>query len=191
MSRTLLSACLLVSTSLLGCGADDSGGEGPAGELGQACIGEVFCNGDLVCVGGVCMESGNATGDGDGDTGPGETGDGDPGDGDPGDGDGDTGDLLGLYEGPCLTSDECVGDLFCAYQNGRFWCASECVEDVDCPAHASASAMPTCEFVLQNDGNGSLAGCVLACETEDECPAGAQCFGSGLGSKTWCGFLSP
>lgn len=187
MSHARLSASLVLSLSLFGCGADDGTGEGPAGELGAACIGGVYCNGDLACVAGVCTEPGDNSGDGD--AGSGETGDGDGEPADTGDGDGDPGAALGLYEGPCLTSDECEGDLWCAYANGRFWCAGACVEDIDCPAHASASAVPTCEFVLQNDGNGSLASCVLACETEAECPDGAQCFGSGLASKTWCGFL--
>ena len=177
--------------SLFGCGADDGGAEGAAGELDEACIGGLYCNGDLVCVGGVCGASDN-TGDGDGDSGPGETGDGETGDGD-GDGDGDgTGALLGLYEGPCLTSDECEGELMCAYQNGRFWCASACVDDMSCPPHASASATPTCEFLSINDNaNMPMQACVLLCEVEGECPEGAQCFGSGLASKLWCGFLSP
>lgn len=179
--------------SLLGCGADDGGGEGAAGELNEACIGGVYCNGDLICAGGVCMAAGSSgDGDGDGETGPGESGDGDgePGDGDPGDG--DPGPGLGLYEGPCLTSDECEGDLMCAYQNGRYWCASACEDDLSCPAHASASATPTCEFVYINDDGGMpMQSCVLLCEEEGDCPDGAQCFGSGLASKLWCGFLSP
>lgn len=183
----------------LACGGDDNDDQSSVtGNLGEECISGSVCQGNLVCVGGVCMMSGDGdtTGDGDGDPTTGD-GDGEPttgdGDGEPTTGDGDgSPDLKGLYEGPCLNSADCEGDLWCAVANGRYWCTTGCADanDTSCPAHPSASAMPVCRSVTDNDPQGGNKwSCTLLCTDPNECPTGAQCFGSGIGSQTWCGFL--
>lgn len=159
------------------CGDEDPG----------ACVEGTFCDGNLICIDGVCQP---LPGDTESDSNADETG---------ASGDatetteedtGDTGaELMGLYEGPCLTSDDCAGDLWCAYQNGRFWCTSDCAGDEDCPEAPGASAVPECQFVLDNDPQaGSHEGCVLVCENEEECLEGSQCFAANT-ADNWCGWL--
>ncbi|HLT35995.1 MAG TPA: hypothetical protein VK034_06910, partial [Enhygromyxa sp.] len=73
-------AWFIALIALPSCTSSDDGGD----EIGMppACIGGLYCPGDLVCVGGFCISGMDDTTSGDGDP---TTGDGDPttGDGDP------------------------------------------------------------------------------------------------------------
>lgn len=175
----------VVSLSLLACEESGGGDEGSAGQLGQPCIGGSFCNDGLVCSAGVCMAGDDEAGESDVDSSGSESGDGDSSDTST---TGTPTPEFDLYEGACANSDECIGDLWCT-DEGRSWCAMDCTSDADCPAHASATAVPRCEYLDEIAGSGPRQGCLLECVDESECPVGAQCFYSGLASKNWCGFL--
>jgi hypothetical protein len=170
---------VLLSLAVACTDQDDGGDEGAAGQLGQPCLGGTFCNDGLVCMAGVCTTDGNA-GDGDGD--PDTSGD--------GDGDPTTtgGDKTALYEGPCDKSSDCQEGMWCP-DAGWTWCTMDCMEDPDCPPHPTASGIPTCRNFYEKGviGGALKPGCVLQCEDASECPAGQQCFYSGLGSLNWCG----
>ena len=191
LGKTLgFAAATFVLGLFVGCG-------GSEGEPGEACVNGTLCFNGLVCVDGICAADDGTTMNASlsttmtmtlGDT----VGDGDPtGDGDPSTGDGDPSAAHGLYEGPCLTSEDCAEGLFCGWANGRFWCSLPCADanDTSCPTYEGASATPECNSIVDNGGSGSQWGCTLVCTDTAECPAGAQCFGSGIGSQQWCGFL--
>ncbi|NJK31733.1 MAG: hypothetical protein HC927_04550 [Deltaproteobacteria bacterium] len=184
--RLGLLGCLALS--LVACGDDGGGDEGAAGQLGQPCLGGSFCNEGLVCVAGVCMSDGADEAEDDADTSEDEDSSG-PGESDStSESETDTtttttgSETIPLYGGPCTASDECEGDGWCTESWG--FCSMPCMDDVDCPAHPTATATPNCTGLFSEVGGNAMLGCALECDDVSDCPPGTQC--RTVGVQTWC-----